>query len=325
MKVLVLLVGLLRTFRETWPVVSLQLQLDRHEADVCVLTDLNTPCTEKDVKDLRCPLEWARAAEARRDLNLTIGSRLKWIEDQPGEFSGGAGRAFETRVLHFLRRQHLPPAAEVLWGAYDVTLALRPDVILVQPHPLGEHVFRRLDLARVCADFPGLRIIGGSQSRRQVFHSRDWDFAMLICAPATLRDWLLVDMQPSDRCNTSWPGCAMRRPQPPPRPPYLTGEWAAVKPKHDTSGRWMKNNLCTAPDSSMCDRVLYALRRQIPFGSLPNEVALAHAVRVRTTPDAHLEKPVVPCTMNRELPDALVVSARLRNGPCFPYAMPRLT
>mmetsp|Transcript_21853 Transcript_21853/g.50865 ORF Transcript_21853/g.50865 Transcript_21853/m.50865 type:complete len:395 (+) Transcript_21853:239-1423(+) len=334
-KVLVIVVGLLRSFRETWPVVSQQLQLESPglDVDIVVASDLGTPCSDKDVRENRCPHEWTRLshAEMRRDLRATYGTWLRHIEDQSGKHSGGDQRAFEARVLRLLR-SHTAGANLRPWSEYSITLALRPDVIFVQPHPMGEHRFLIVDLAQVCAEFPGLRIIGGSQSRPEVFHNRDWDFAWLICAPATVRNWLLLDASPRDSCNASWPGCARTRPRPPPLPRGLTGRWSEWKsgkrdrrsagvgsklagppargvptltglasstkhPHSSTDEAWRHNNACTTKDRSLCDRVLYALVRKLPFGPLPESTMLAHAVRIRTTPAGSLGTSPVPCTM----------------------------
>mmetsp|Transcript_21850 Transcript_21850/g.50859 ORF Transcript_21850/g.50859 Transcript_21850/m.50859 type:complete len:278 (+) Transcript_21850:488-1321(+) len=267
----------------------------------------------------------------RRDLRATYGTWLRHIEDQSGKHSGGDQRAFEARVLRLLR-SHTAGANLRPWSEYSITLALRPDVIFVQPHPMGEHRFLIVDLAQVCAEFPGLRIIGGSQSRPEVFHNRDWDFAWLICAPATVRNWLLLDASPRDSCNASWPGCARTRPRPPPLPRGLTGRWSEWKsgkrdrrsagvgsklagppargvptltglasstkhPHSSTDEAWRHNNACTTKDRSLCDRVLYALVRKLPFGPLPESTMLAHAVRIRTTPAGSLGTSPVPCTM----------------------------
>jgi hypothetical protein len=179
MKVLVVVSGLLRSFRETWPVVSQQLQLDSPslDVDIVVASDLGTPCSWKDVHENRCPHEWTRPSlvEVRRDLARTYGPRLRHIEDQSGEHSGGGGRAFEARVLRLLRSH------TVAWADYSITLALRPDVIFVQPHPMGEHRFITLDLAQVCAEFPGLRIVGGSQSRSSVCNARHTPVTAFAC------------------------------------------------------------------------------------------------------------------------------------------------
>ncbi|KAJ1637786.1 hypothetical protein T492DRAFT_834204 [Pavlovales sp. CCMP2436] len=240
---LIIVSGLLRTFRETWPVMTEQLQLDLLEkrgdmrTHVAVLTDFSTSCSAKDLAMGHCPKEWEKLdpTQTYRDLKEVFGKRLRYVMDlalRAKEAQGGRG--LDRRVERFqyvmAKRLGLPRLSTKVYDPYAAVLVIRPDIVFVQPSPVAAkgfsalHGFSALNVLRLCAENLGVRLIAGSVKRKFFFHMRDWDFAWLVCPPATVINWLLLDANAGDVC-ASWHGCSLTPPQPPPKPQHINGYW----------------------------------------------------------------------------------------------------
>jgi hypothetical protein len=329
---LIIVSGLLRTYRETWPVLSAQLQLDHLErrgdmrTHVAVLTDFSTSCSAKTLELGHCPIEWEKLdpVQTYRDLKEVYGKRLRFVMDLTLRFKDSNGaRGLDRRVERFqgamTQRLRIPRLSTQLYDPYDAVLVVRPDIVFVQPSVNRLHGFSALSVLRLCADNPGVRLIGGSVKRPYFFHTRDWDYAWLVCPPASVINWLLLDANDGDKCS-AWHGCSLTPPQPPPQPRHINGDWNSTQ--HE------KKNMCTVPDHSriLCDRVLYFHRRRIPFDALPEELLLAHIVRLQVANGTMVRRPV-PCTIEREEGGGLLTPAgsRAEERACKPYALPIVT
>lgn len=330
-RVLIIVTGLLRTHRHTWPVLERQLRLDEREAsgqlvaDVAVLTSLGVSCSAKDDALGTCPRDYGHlsAAAALESVNRTYGRRLRYVMDWDVQaHSIARGTALERRLLLLVgslaERARMPPNAPgVLGGVYDIVLALRADVVLVGPGGPGSGTPRALDdidLLALCAQYPGASYISGTIVRRMWFHDRDWDAGLLLCPPATVADWLLLSTQPDDRCRES-AGCQQNPPQPPTRPPHLTGAW-------DSPTR-RKDNMCTAPAPMLCDRVRYFQRRGVRIDALPETVVLAHVVRY-TLRNGSIARPLSLCSYGPAAAErAGAIGKPGAAPPCAPFALAR--
>jgi hypothetical protein len=326
-RVLVVLIGLMRTFDISWPVLSNELQLDELEragvgVDVVVVTSLKQRCTKRDKYSGLCtmPLENATDAAFAAEIARVYGRRLKLIlDDVPlgasdEQFAFGLPVSmFETRAKRFVEWwiASKPPVAGgspesgSAFGEYSAVLAIRPDAVLITSTPIGtEHTFRALDLLQLCANAPGLRLVSGSVYRPYAYHNYDTDHGMLICPPATVEDWLLLHAQPVDLCS-NFAGCKRKPPRPPPRPQHFTGKWA--------------EEVCHMParDGPLCDRLLYARNRALPYDALPIDTALVHLVR-------RAGQPTAPCTLWRQQKIGRLTWHWTDKLMCTPYAMPRV-
>lgn len=116
---------------------------------------------------------------------------------------------FQFRLAYALREAREMGKLE----AYDLILALRPDVLLTRPlalrpacaaqpqaavpeparHPLPPPPSSAVPVVPAAAapvERPGLVVISGAVARADPFHRRDCDLALLACAPSALELWL---------------------------------------------------------------------------------------------------------------------------------------
>lgn len=308
-RMLIILAGLMRTFRHAWPVLVQELQLDALEAAGIVVADVA----------IHTSLDMFAQAGERSPASLLVtirqayAHRLRLVMDAPLQAKAENGDALDARVRDLVRSSNLT------LPQYNSILALRPDAILISK-PDGNR-FRALNPAKLCATHRGASIIGGSVLRKYFFHNRDWDHGFLLCPPARIRDWLMFRPRPGERC-AEWEGCLESPPRPPPRPAHITGTWflnGSSKPK---------DNLCTIPQRSLCDRALRFHLRGIPFDALPENVALAHLLRyVAREGRDEPRRPFRLCTTFAELPDHTFAGpapdARRQRAPaCKPYRLP---
>ena len=311
-RMLLLFAGAMRSYEHAYPMLRAQLRLDELasaralETDVVVLTSLRVGCTQKDVQLGVCvrPARETSGASVRRRMRGVYGHRLRFIMDMPDIYGKGVAvirSAVDTRAAIFLNwlAHACEPSAPGLGRAalqrsgspsalraYAVVLVLRPDIYLVAYAPQRPRTFAPLNPLELCARHPGASLLSGSLYRVARFHHRDWDHGMLICPPARLEDWLLLDRKPDDSCVDT-AGCKLDPPVPPERPEHITGNWSG--------GQHAEWAVCrTVPWLRfLCDRALYFRNRRVPFDALPDAVALTHILRLRRAP---LGTGFEPCT-----------------------------
>lgn len=207
---------------------------------------------------------------------------------------------------------HRATRALSLFGAYDIVLALRPDVILTTASPPGAHAFRAVDPLELCSRHSGERLISGSLLRPARFHYRDHDHGFVLCAPSTLEDHVLTHMDPGrDACKLT-EACRSKPPGlPAPKPAHFSGDWAPPV-RRDWGVCAMQAHM-----DSMCDRVRYYRNRDLPYDALPEAEALAHIVRLSKD-----EGGETPCTLWMEMPDGTLLGRPKADKTCTPYPMP---
>jgi hypothetical protein len=344
-RILIALCGLLRTYRVAWPVLAEQLRLDALEADgiqvdVAVFTSLATRCADDDKARMYglwplCSSNLQREdvtdADVRAEVRATIGQRLRVLHDAhiPPK-AREQGKALESRALDFVRflanTTALAPnaareasAARGFFGAYNVTLFIRPDVVLVPTSPLSqERAFAPFNLLKTAAAFPGFQIVGGSIWRHFFYHNRDWDLAHLLSSPVTVADWLLLEPSQDDSCSAT--GCSLQAPTSPRRPTGLTGVWvSAAQPGISTSAPRLKYCTLRKRRHALCDRALYFERRGLPMGALPEALALTHIVRL-TEHGAARDGDLTPCVVGaRDDLHGISCAAPNPGASCLPY------
>ncbi|KAL1526864.1 hypothetical protein AB1Y20_015555 [Prymnesium parvum] len=312
--VLILIVGLMRSFRTTFHALrhSLITPNPHFTFDIVVSTDLNATCSNKDFETGCCiePLErspypWAglhgeRLAAAIRETYspYLIDLVSSASDDLPSRVRAGlAGRSLSR---------------------YFALLVSRPDVALVrgldlQPvlleRQLLQHIGGRqvpqLQLEKECAARPGLSIVTGNLQRgvgsaENIALDRDHDFMYLACPPSALLPFFFrtrpgqLDCADASSCATDsskvncsevWSACAAG--QPPPIPPELRAAGCA-------------KTACTGRAAHWCVALAQYIRDGQRLGTFDHGAtgAVTHSVIVRSHAPGGCPLPPMPRACN---------------------------
>ncbi|GAB5367175.1 hypothetical protein AAMO2058_001206900 [Amorphochlora amoebiformis] len=167
---LVLVFGLLRTFREVWPLWEKQFQLNEFQAaggkvDVMLLTSLTVFESGRDLD-----LKRFYKKVTTKDLRDFYGEKLI------GVVASDDSRDFGIdRVYRFINR------SQTLLNKYDRILGMRPDVVL----KFDEANKKSVNIDDLCKgdNKGGYFIIKGDYHIRCTWCENDWDKAFLSCDP----------------------------------------------------------------------------------------------------------------------------------------------
>mmetsp|Transcript_49767 Transcript_49767/g.107797 ORF Transcript_49767/g.107797 Transcript_49767/m.107797 type:complete len:320 (-) Transcript_49767:526-1485(-) len=262
LKLSILMCGLMRTYRRTWPLVKSALNIVNFEATgshvlVVVATNLNVRCSGKDVSAYRCPAKWQAisASKYAREIQAVYAPYLIAIVND-------SGNSFGDRVRSVLRN---------FWAAVkdsSIILALRPDVVFNRAPP---------SLASFCSTYPGLSLLTGDVVRKEFFHDRDIDWGVFACDPKLLALHIILPRQISrigGSCAVSWPGCPLT---PPPLPRGFNGSWGAEACRANLTG-WKR---------TMCSKVVFFRKLGVRFGSLDHLNVHLHILRGKVGSSHH--------------------------------------
>lgn len=259
-KVLILMYGLMRMYKETWPIVANQLNLaglvaGGGKVDLIVATDLTTRCSDKETSEGRCRQEWYGPTNEQyaKEIKEAYQPYIRAVFDDPT--NGAAGRIIPAVEKHF--GFNAPDTAFVRklvggssdpFSQYDHVLALRTDATF-------SHDF---DISDVCARYPGMNFIHGDYECGCYIHWADSDKAFLACEAQLMRNFL----RPQASCE----GLT----DPPPIPEGFGGSWQG----HGFD--WPGVGQASGPGMGECHQILEFQNIGKRLGSLDDDGIYAH-------------------------------------------------
>ena len=191
-RVLVLVVGLPRTFESTGPALVADVLTPnsaRYAFDLAASMKLSS-CSDKDYSWTGCCVEGEERTFTEHELRRRVERAYAPMPLRHFIVSDRV-RAMWARVRLVLERIDVADYAAVFLTRPDAALigASNAGVIARAALPMRARLTAPLDLARVCSERPGLSIITGSsrhENRAGRLLHRDHDYMMLACTPAAL-------------------------------------------------------------------------------------------------------------------------------------------
>ena len=191
-RVLVLVVGLPRTFESTGPALVADVVTPNSAVYVFELAasmELSS-CSDKDYSWTGCCVEGQERTFTERELRRRVERAYAPVPLRHFIVSDRA-RGMESRVRLVLERVDVGDYAAVFLTRPDAALtgASNAGVIAPAALPMRVRLSEPLDLARACSERPGLSIITGSsrhENNAGRLLDRDHDYMILACTPAAL-------------------------------------------------------------------------------------------------------------------------------------------
>lgn len=273
-KLLIIVYGLMRTYKKNWPVLTKQLNLEglekcHSQVDLLVNTDLKTRCSERDYMRGSCANEEMRRQkflsneEYLKEIKETYKPYLKAVFNTP---TYNLGRLEETldvlsnstdekpsESYPILLQQLLEQAgqADHYLNQYTHILAIRADSKLSRDKCRGcDKLDLQINLNEVCDKAPGFNVIHGLKTPVSCgIHSRDNDFGFLACNPKLMRDYFVPH-------STCLPKDVRARKNMPPVPSDFGHSW---------------DRACGDELMSQCRKIKEFHERSIRLGTLDKE------------------------------------------------------
>lgn len=231
-KLLIVVYGLMRDYKQAWPTLARQLNLKGISgcggyAHVLVNTDLKTRCDSKDFLKNRCKPEWRTLVEEDylKEIKETYKPYVKGVLNSPAiatERISQSIQNYSETDHHWLAELFGQDKVEHFLKQYTHAIAIRADGTLT----------REIDLHNTCEGSPGMNVIHGDYRTDCWIHSRDSDKGFLAC-DAKL-------MQPFFSFKASCRGLR----DPPPVPPGFGGSWMSHKAFGECKADWKHSKEC---------------------------------------------------------------------------------
>ena len=247
---LVVVFGLMRTFKTTWPTMRQAIK-GFDKIDIVVSTSIKHRCTGASPGRAfrgNCRDEFTRpsAEQYRSSIFDTYEPNLHFL------FTNNVLRN-EDRILASIdaaAKIRYKVSRDIFLSRYHHVLIIRPDVQFSSPH---------VDIQRLCASHAGFNIISADWERECFWHRRDWDYGFLACDPKSLVHYF----QPKSKCNANGT-CATPR-----LPDGFTGSWK------DPSCAGQKR----ACDTLYCHRAKEFVDNKTRLGNLDDERVFFKIIR----------------------------------------------